>query len=71
MWARDVKSQKTLRETVSIVTAAQANSDGAYGDIVTLRADNRARARVTAVVTGPGRVRMGGGEDAVALGGQP
>lgn len=56
---------------VSIVTAAQANSDGAYGDIVTLRADNRARARVTAVVTGPGRVRMGGGEDAVALGGQP
>jgi flagella basal body P-ring formation protein FlgA len=55
---------------VSIMTAAQATSDGAYGDVVTLRADKGSRQHVTAIVTGPGRVRIGGGDEILAMGGE-
>jgi len=54
---------------VSIMTAAQATSDGAYGDVVLLRADTASRKQIAAVVTGPGRVRISGGDEILAMGG--
>jgi flagella basal body P-ring formation protein FlgA len=57
---------------VNIMTAAQVLADGAFGDVVGLRADDGNRRHISAVVTGPGRVRIGGGDDegALALGGE-
>lgn len=55
---------------VSIMTAAQALSDGAYGDVVGLRADGSNRRQVSAIVIGPGRVRIGGGDAELAMGGE-
>lgn len=55
---------------VSIVTAAQALGDGAYGDVIGLRSDGNHRRQITAIVTGPGRVRIGGGDADLAMGGE-
>lgn len=55
---------------VSIVTAAQALGDGAYGDVIGLRSDGNHRRQISAIVTGPGRVRIGGGDADLAMGGE-
>ena len=43
---------------VAIVTAAKALTCGAYGDVVELRASERGKKKLSATVTGPGRVSV-------------